>query len=105
MATQTKHNSPSIDNFVGQLVEDKGLGYLEPEVLEQVKQDLAERVEERVNAVVLEKMPPDKLEFFEKLLERSNQDEIQSFCARNIPDIDKAIAAELVEFRKTYLNL
>ncbi|MDD5489618.1 MAG: DUF5663 domain-containing protein [Candidatus Moranbacteria bacterium] len=105
MENKKNNNSPSIENFVSQLVKDKGLDNLEPEVLQQVKSDLAERVEDRLNAAMVAKMPPEKLEFFEKMLDKSSQEEVRSFCERNIPGLDGIVAAELIEFRKTYLNL
>jgi hypothetical protein len=91
--------------FVSRLVEEKGLTNLDGEILEQVEKDLYERVERIINAAVLEHMPPEKLEFFEKLLERSDQGEIQSFAQRNIPDLNEVVAKEMLHFRDTYLNL
>lgn len=105
MNNPATNKSPSIESYVDQLIADKGLDYLETDVLKQVKADLAERVEERINAVVIEKMPPEKMEFFEKMIGKSNAEEVQAFVQRNVPDIEKNIALELAEFRKTYLNL
>ena len=93
-----------LEDFVGKLVEEKGLGHLDPEVLTQLKKDLLGRLEDRVNAIVLAKMPPEKLEEFEKLVDAGNEEKIQVFCSENIPNLDQSIAAELLAFRQTYLG-
>jgi hypothetical protein len=98
-------NSPSLQQFVEGLVKEKGLTNLEKEILDQVKKDLLSRLEDRINAVILANIPPENLEFFEKMLDRSDEKEIQSFCQRNIADMDNLVAAELASFRKTYLGV
>lgn len=90
--------------FIDRLVDEKGLNNLDSSILSQLKVDLAERLENIVNAAILAKMPQDKLESFEKLLDSGNDSEIQSFCAENIPDLDQVIAGELLNFRQTYLG-
>jgi hypothetical protein len=99
---------PTVDSlrvFVDNLVVEKELTNLDPEVLAQVKSDLLDRIEDRINAAIVEHVPAEKLEYFEQLVSRSDQKEIQSFCHRNIPGMDEIVAQELVAFRSTYLNL
>lgn len=96
--------SPSIDAFVERLVQEKGLGNLDPEALAQVQRDLASRAEDRVNAVILSKLPEGDLAAFEKLLDEGSAEDIHAFCAKKIPDLDQIIAAELLAFRQTYLT-
>ena len=95
----------TINNFVENLIKDKGLAGLEPNILDQMKLDLIERVENRVNAVILENMPPTELEKFEQLLDESATDEqIQSFCREKILNLDSVLSTALLEFRTTYLG-
>ncbi len=94
----------SLEEFVDKLITEKGLQDLEAEILAEIKNDLLKRVEDRINAVILEKMPPEKIEYFEKMLDNSDEKEIQDFCSRNIFGLDKIIAAELLSFKNTYLN-
>ena len=93
-----------LEKFIDQLVNEKGLQNLDPETLKQVKKDLSDRIENRINAVILEKLPPEKIDEFDKLLDSSGEKEIQDFCSKNIPDLDKVIANELISFRITYLR-
>lgn len=95
----------SLGLFVERLVEEKGLTNLDKEVLAQIKTDLLERVEDRINASIVEHMPVDQVEFFEKLVERGEKTEIHAFCERHIPGLDDIVAKELIAFRGTYLGL
>ena len=71
-----------------------------------MKADLSDRLEDRVNAAILEKMPAAKLAEFEKLLDDDVSDEeTQKFCREQIPNLDEVIAAALVEFQRTYLHV
>ncbi len=91
--------------FINRLIEEKGLNDLESEILEQVKKDLYARLERLINAAVIAHLPSEKIEYFEKLIERSDQGEIQSFAQRNIPNLNEIVASEMLQFRNTYLNL
>lgn len=96
----------NLNTFVSKLVDEKGLSYLDAETLAQVRQDLLGRLESRINAAILANMPAEKLEDFEKKLDEKLSDEdIQKYCAESIPDLTELIAAEMMAFRKTYLNV
>jgi hypothetical protein len=69
-----------------------------------MKKDLLERINDRINAAVLENIPVEKIEYFEKLLDKGEEKEIQSFCQRNIFNLEEIIAKELVAFKKSYLG-
>jgi len=92
-------------DFVNKLVEEKKLENVSPEVLEQVKLDLEERLDERINVMILDRMPSYKIEEFEKILDSKSEEEIQQFCQENIPGLEELVASELLDFRKTYLGL
>jgi len=92
-----------LDQFVDRLVEEKGFENLTPEVRAQINDDLRNRLEDRINAIILEKLPPEKLEEFEKLVNTGNVEDIQAFSRENIPDLDQHIANELLAFRTTYI--
>ncbi|MFZ2193035.1 MAG: DUF5663 domain-containing protein [Candidatus Moraniibacteriota bacterium] len=99
------NQSQAIDDFINQLIVEKNFQNLDPEIMDQIKKDLAERVEDRINATILENMPPEKLEEFSALLDVADTGRIQAFCQSNILNLDEAIAQSLVNFRNIYLNL
>ena len=95
-----------LKNFVDRLMEEKKFPEsLEQEVLEQIKGDLMTRVEERINAVIINNLSEEKLEEFNKKLDENISDqEMQEFCSKNIPNLPQLIASELIVFRDTYLG-
>lgn len=91
--------------FVDQLLTERQVGDLDPEVLDQMKSDLYSRVEDHINAAVLTNLPENKLAEFNKLLDTASPQEIQEFAHSNIANLDQIVAATLASFRKTYLGL
>lgn len=101
----TQGQSALIKTFVERLVAEKKFENTDAEILEQITSDLTDRVEDRINAIILEHLPPEQLEAFEALLDQESTDEeIQEFCRAHIPDLENVLAAELLTFRSTYLN-
>ncbi len=92
--------------FVDRLIEEKNFPEgLEKEVVGQIKADLLSRVEDRVNAVIINNLSEDKLDEFMKLLDSDISDsEMQNFCADNIPELPQLLASELMVFKQTYLS-
>lgn len=94
-----------IDLFIERLVAEKGLVLPDPEVRAQVVLDLRERLENIVNASLIEHLPPEKLEAFEALLDTKASDEaVQAFCSEAIPDLSEVVAGALLRFRDVYLQ-
>jgi hypothetical protein len=96
-----------LDQFVDRLLEEKGIKQevTDTEVVQQLHNDLKDRVEDRVNVVIIEHLPENKLEEFNTLLDQDNEDAIQTFCQAHISNLDELLAGELLAFRSTYLNL
>lgn len=94
----------NIEDFVSQLIISKGFEENDPEVLEQIKQDLISRVEDRINAMIVSNLNPEKLLEFEKILDSHNEDAILNFVKTDIPNIEEKVAAELLEFKNIYLG-
>jgi hypothetical protein len=93
-----------IRQFVQRLIEEKNFHELDQEILDQIASDLLGRVEDRINATILENMPVEKMEEFNALLDHADDVQIQEFCHENIPNLDENIAQALVSFREAYLN-
>ena len=94
-----------LSQFVDKLMEEKDLGEIDEGVRLQMRKDLLERVEDRVNAMVIERIPVEKMEEFDELLNKGTMEEVVKFCAENISGLDQLVAAELIAFRERYLEL
>ena len=91
--------------FVDKLLAEKGLADQEKSIYRELHADLLERLENIVNVTIVEKMPSDKLEAFEKLLdEKADNKTMRSFCEKHIPNVEEVIAATLLSFRLRYLG-
>lgn len=94
----------TLDSFVDGLIEEKGLGTLDPEVRDQVAHDLKSRVEDRINAAIITHVPQDKIAEFNTLLDEGSETKIHEFITASVPKGDETIAETLMSFRSTYLN-
>ena len=108
MKEETKNINEGLDlkAFVDRLVEEKKFpADLEKEVIDQIKEDLLSRVEDRINAVIINNLEEDKLEeFSQKLDSNISDEEMQKFCSENIPDLAQILASELIVFKQSYLS-
>lgn len=93
----------NIQDFVKELIKSKNLEDLDADVVEQMEADLTKRLEDRINAMIMQNMPPESLEEFNSVLD-SEEEEILNYIKEKIPTIEEKTAAVLVEFRNIYLN-
>jgi hypothetical protein len=98
-------SSLDLKMFVDRLVEEKKYPTnLEQGVIDQIKADLMKRVEERLDMVIINNLPESKLVEFNELMDKNvSEEEMQKFCADNIPNLTQLIASELLVFRQTYV--
>jgi hypothetical protein len=106
MNEETKNKNLDLVSFVDRVIEEKNFPKdLEKEVLDQIREDLLSKVEDRVNALIINNLPEDKLEEFNKMLDSDISDEeMQGFLSANIPNLAQLIASELIVFEQTYLS-
>lgn len=93
-----------LEGFINELVEEKGFGTSDPAVLEQIRRDLLESVERRIDAMILANLLPEDLAAFEEVLDTGSEEGIQAFVKEKIPDLDQKVALELLNFRTSYIG-
>lgn len=93
-----------LGQFVDRLLAEKKMSNLEPGILQQAKEDILAKAEEKIKAVIFSNIPSDKLEKFDELMDANDEESLQAFIKKEIPDLDQVIAAGLLEFRHTYLG-
>ena len=93
-----------LEDFVDQLIAEKGLDSEDSEIKAQIKEDLLERIETRLNAFVLSNLQENDLEEFEKVLDEGSPEKTQEFIHAHITDFDEKAAAELLTFKAVYLG-
>lgn len=93
-----------LEGFINELVEEKGFGTSDSAVLEQIRRDLLESVERRIDAMILANLLPEDLAAFEEVLDTGSEEGIQAFVKEKIPDLDQKVALELLNFRTSYIG-
>jgi hypothetical protein len=93
-----------LGSFVDDLIEEKGFSGMDSSAKDIMRADLLERLEDRINAVILASLPGEKIEDFEKVLDNGDDRAVQEFCRTAIPDLNEKIAAELLRFRSLYIS-
>ena len=94
----------TIDTFVTKLLQEKGITGLPEEVMDQMRNDLAQRAQRLIDAEILAHLPENQLETFEQLLDSGSEESLQLFCRQQIPNMDEVVAQALVTLQKTYLT-
>jgi hypothetical protein len=101
---QQSTTSPSLELFVDTLLEDSGASQrVDADVLQQMRLDLLDRLDDHINAALLSALSEDKAEEFGAKIEQMTGDEAQQFLQTNIPDMNELLATELLRFRQSYL--
>ncbi|MEN9582504.1 MAG: hypothetical protein RL641_458 [Candidatus Parcubacteria bacterium] len=90
--------------FVDRILEEKGIDGLDTEVVAQMKKDLLDRVEDRINATVLELLPVEKMGELNELLDTGSDQDISTFYQKHIPNFNEELAKTLFSFRTLYLG-
>jgi hypothetical protein len=93
-----------MESFVDKLIQAKNFASKDPVVLAEIKTELLKRVDYHINAGLLVALPPEHLEKFDELLAAGNDEAIQNFLQRHIPDLQATIADILLDFKAAYLG-
>lgn len=104
MQQTTSASEEQINMFLDKLLAEKGMTGLDQEIYEQLRKDLYSRVEDRLNAAILDSLPKHVWPDFEKLLDQKEQKPIHDFLEKHIPDLQTVIASTLLSFRSVYLH-
>lgn len=92
-----------LEAFVDQMIAEKGLDSEGPDVTAEIRTDLLDRLEGRINRMILETLPSEQLEPFEAAIDSGSDAVIQGFLKKHIPDLDSRVAVVLVHFRTNYI--
>lgn len=93
-----------LDSFVDQLIKEQGADrLLSEDALKDFRDDLLKNIINRINISIVENIPEEKLEEYQSVLSKSKEEQTD-FLKKTLPNLDKIIAQELIEFRKLYVK-
>jgi hypothetical protein len=90
--------------FIDQLLIDKGVEGLDKDVLNQLKEDIAVRLRDRINVMLISHVPNSKLDELNKFIGADDTEGVQNFFGQNVEDMETKIAGEMLAFRKLYIK-
>jgi hypothetical protein len=95
-----------LDKFIGDILEAKQYIDLDQEVRDQLASDLKQSLLQEIDKALINALPDDKLDEFNKLLDQSDMtaEQLQAFIAQSGVDVQKIIVRTMVAFRTLYLQ-
>jgi hypothetical protein len=96
----------NVTKFIEQLLEEKGLAELDPEVRTELVEDLSSRFTQFLNTRLIDTLIDDEKLELSKLVDEQppDMDKIQKYIAEKIPDTITITANAMKEFRGLYLG-
>jgi len=95
----------SLDQFIENLLTEKGITHSNPEVMKEYRMDLMTRLSARINAEMVAKLAPEKIQELHDILDVDVEPEIlREFFMSNVPTYQDVFAQTLQDFRLSYLS-
>ncbi len=95
-----------LQKFAEDLLKEKGLDGVEPEIYDALVKDLATSANKLINRRFLDKMTNEQLKKFNELIETEPSDKaVQDFIDANVSNKNAVVAAALLEFKSLYLGI
>lgn len=92
-----------LKKFVRGILQEKNMPGVEPEVVEQLVADLTERLEDQINAALLQQLSNEDLAEFEMLLDSNDVDKIKNYFYNKNINVAAVTAQVMSRFRAAYL--
>jgi len=94
----------TLDLFIDKLIKEQGVDkILEKDALDELKKEFGKSIMERINIAIVENLPDEKLDEYNEVLSKSQEDQTE-FLQKNVPNLDKIIAEEFIQFRALYVK-
>ena len=98
--------NPAVAEFIERLIAEKQFPDLTPEVKEEIKKDLTERLDDFIAAKFIAVLSDENVAKFEEMLKAGKpENEVQAFLTANVPNFTEFLTQTLLEFREVYLGL
>lgn len=105
MEEKTLQIPPEIRTFLEGLLQDAGMTTLDDQMREEMIKELYARLDSFITSVIMENLPPEKLEEFTKMAEeKKTRQEMEEFLKAHVPNAAEVMAQAFIEFRNLYLG-
>ncbi len=94
-----------LPSYVAWVIEQKPeLKDTPDDVKTELQAQLAERIENLINAALLAEMPAAEVERFDRILSHGTSQDIQNYVQQAVPNSEEVVARVLLQFRNEYLG-
>ena len=96
----------SVDEFITQLLIDKGITDLDPEVEKDVKAEMKTRLEDQINKAAVMQLSEEKAEELAKLVDNPdfNNEKLTEFMQNSGVNLAQVALDTMLQFRSFYLG-
>ena len=96
----------SVDDFIEQLITEKGITGLEPEVMSELKKDMKERLLDQIDHAAIMQLSDEKADELVAKLDDPNftNDDMADFMEKSGVDLTQVALETMLQFRNLYLN-
>jgi hypothetical protein len=95
----------NLDAYIEDLINQKNYPDLTPEVRDELKRDIALRLNDFIMARVIAAFTDEDVAAFEELLKQNkSQAELHQFAVEHIPNFTNFLTNVLIEFQSVYLG-
>lgn len=93
-----------LKEFVRGVIAEKNLHGVEQEVIDQLVDDLAARLEDQINGALLQQLSDEDLAEFENLLDTGDVDKINEYFYNKNINVTEVTSQVMSRFRAAYLT-
>jgi hypothetical protein len=95
-----------LSQFIQGILAEKQLSGIDDNVREQLVADLQQRLLDQINRALIDALPDDKIEAFNRMLddESLTDEQVQQFIAASGVDVQRVTIQTMLRFRDLYLG-
>lgn len=99
-------NDEAMNAFVNELIDEKKLEGLTPEVREGIAADLKERILDQIQRSIIAALPEDKFTELESAVDGDSltEEQMSKIIEESNLNMDEIVGGTLAKFREIYLN-
>ena len=96
----------NVEDFINQLIDEKGYSDLDDDVRQELKVDMIQRLMDQIDQAAINALPEDKaIELADKLDDPDfSDDDLTEFMRNSGVDLEKVALETMVQFRLLYLG-
>ena len=96
----------NVEDFIDQLIDEKGYSDLDDDVRQELKNDMIQRLMDQIDQAAINALPEDKaIELADKLDDESFDDEkVAEFMQNSGVDLQQVALETMLQFRMLYLG-